>query len=128
MARKLMGNGGTDEEDRTRTQSVPGADLEKRAIGFGTTKPGTAAGRQRAVYAEIDLTTVPDLTNVIIRHALGEKPTVCEYVEIRNSGSSVFASIRPVDKHLWTHTTVRVAVNLTGVQPDSVLKVRVGGE
>jgi hypothetical protein len=121
---RLLGNGA----QQIAPQSQLGAILKKRALGVGSTDPGTLAGRAKAVYAEIDLTSVPDLNNVIVRHALGVAPTLCEYVEARNTGAQVFATIAPVTKNLWTHTTVRVAVNLTGTQSGTVLKLRVGGE
>lgn len=124
---RLIGNGG-ETEPVVRQQSLLGTVLKKRALGVGSTVDGSDAGRSNAVYAEIDLTGVPDLNNVIVRHSLGKTPTLCEYVEARNTGGQVFATIAPVTKHLWTHTTVRIAVNLTGTQAGTLLKVRVGGQ
>jgi hypothetical protein len=127
VARRIVGNGESGQGP-VPLKALIGAHLEDRALGFGSGKAGTPAGRANAVYADVDLTGVPDLTNVVVRHALGETPTVCEYVGARNSGASVFAVVSPVDRAGWTHSTVRIAVSLTGPQADTVLTLRVGGE
>lgn len=130
MAKPIKGNGLSDFdgiEDRIIGR-LGGSVLENRALGVGTTRHGTQAGKANAVYVDVDLTSVVDLLNVDVSHRLGVKPTLCELVEVSNSSASVFATARPVSKEKWTPTNCRVAVNLTGTQAGTVLKFRVGGE
>ncbi|HKV69275.1 MAG TPA: hypothetical protein VJN72_14385 [Gaiellales bacterium] len=129
MGKPIRGNGLSDFdglEDRILKRLGSSA-LENKALGVGTTRRGTEAGKANAVYAEVDLTTVPDLLNVDVSHRLGAKPTLCELVEYNNASASVFAQARPVSKDKWTPTNCRMAVQLTGTQVGTVLKFRVGG-
>ena len=129
MSKPILGNGAAlrDPRDPELIQRLDVSVLKNHAIGLGSTKDGTSAGKLNAVYALVDLTGVPDLLNVDVSHALGVVPTLCELVEVENTGSSVFAQARPVSKDKWTTTNCRVAVSLSGAQSGTVLKFRVGG-
>lgn len=128
MARRLVGNGGSSAEiDLIRRLSDP--QLIDRALGSGSTRKDTLAGKANAVYAEVDLTGVPNLNDVHVSHRLGETPVLCELIEARNSAGPVFPSATPILKNRWNATTCRVAVSMNGgTQAGTVLKFRVGGE
>jgi len=130
MAKPIKGNGLSQfdgVEDRILL-SLTSRNLQFDSLGIGTGKPGSAVGKTRARYVDVDLTDVPDLGNVDVSHRLGVRPTLCELVEISNAGAAgPVVQASPVSKHLWTGTNCRVAITLTGTQAGTVLKFRVGG-
>ena len=129
MPKPITGNGLSDFdgiEDRLYRR-LEAAHFPKKALGFGTGVDGTPAGKFAAVYVDVDLTNVPDLNNVDVRHSLGGVPTFCELIGTENLGSTVSATARPVEPGRWTVTNVRMAVAIAGAQDGTVLKFRVGG-
>lgn len=131
MARKLTGNGGSRldslEVDAIRRLSDP--QLVDRALGVGSGRDGTLAGKANAIYADVDLTGVPSLSDVRVSHRLGRTPVFCTLIEARNAGGAVHPTASPILKNRWNATTCRVAVDMHGGnQAGTVLKFRVEGE
>lgn len=130
--RRLVGNGGGRplenlELDAIRRLSDP--QLIDRALGAGSTRTDTLAGKDNAIYATVDLTNVTSLNDVRVSHRLGTTPVLCELVEAHNAGGAVHVLTTPIHKPRWNATTCRVAVNfVSGSQAGTVLKFRVGGE
>jgi len=103
-------------------------ELEKKSVGLGDPEKTGAAGKLNAEWSQVDLTGL-DLANVDVPHELGVVPTSCQLVEWENASTpATFLLARPVDKHLWTASNCRVAVNIVaGAQAGAIARFLVGG-
>jgi hypothetical protein len=129
MPRPILGNGVADTRGDESLRQGRAAEFQDRALGQGSTRPGSLVGKANAVWAEVNITGLASLTDVRVPHALGAVPVLCELVEARNAGGTPFVVASPILKERWDKSQCRVAVNIvSGTQAGTVLKFRVGGE
>jgi hypothetical protein len=132
---KILGNGVNSPAEYGQTETdlvrrLGDEQMRDRALGDGgNTRGGSLAGKQNAVYSEVNLTGLTSLADVKVPHALGSRPVTIRLEGARNAGTTPSVIITPVHEDKWTKTTARVSVALVGasVQAGTVLKFRVGG-
>lgn len=124
---KLLGNGVPEiPDDRLRQGTA--AEFQDRAFGQGSGASGTLVGKQNAVWAEVDLTGLANITDVRVPHSLGSVAVTCELVDARNAGGVVYPSAQPILRDLWDRSQCRMSVHMNGgTQAGTVLRFRVGG-
>lgn len=101
-----------------RTRTVPGSDLQDRALGVGDpTSANKAVGKQNARWASLDLTgggaVVGTVLEYDVLHDLGEVPTHCTLESFENAAvSATFLVANPVRRENWSHSHCHMSIRL----------------
>jgi hypothetical protein len=117
---------------RALARRLGAANMQDRALGYGRPKHGELAGKQNAVWSEVEIKAADDPSDLEVPHALGSVPVFCTLMFWDNpTTADVFVAARPVFVHRWTTSTCRVAVakvSGAGTLAGTRLTFLVGGE
>jgi len=102
---------------RSKTRSVPGADLENRTLGVGDpTSANKAAGKQNARWASVDLTGGGGAAGTVkeydLAHDLGQIPSVVTLESYERANGPATITARGVRREGWSHSHAFVEVTL----------------
>lgn len=108
--------------------------LEDRSLGVGDpTAPGKAVGKDRAVWAAVDLTgggaAIGTVKEYDLAHTLKETPTSCVLESCENAAvPGTFINANAARKENWSHSHVHVSITLVAGSFDGcVARFRVSG-
>lgn len=105
---------------QSRPLSVPGSDIQNRALGIGDPlSADRAVGKQNARWSEpVDLTGGGAVAGTVreydVEHDLGETPSACTLVTYENPNvAGTFIEASEVRRENWSHSHCHVSIRLT---------------